>query len=495
MAIDINTAYNSSDQIDYLVEVYMQKERHPKQVLENRRDDLESRRKVLSALDSKLTALQSKTELFTDPLTNPFATKKATASDTEKFTVSAGASAELGNHSISVDRLAISDTRVSKQYTDTDTSFTGFISDQTFSIEVGHPIDSDSANRESISVTVTTATFSKTDDEVLLDIASAINTAMSDAIVAETIDSDEVIHVSVVTEESGKSRLVFRSENSGYTYRMDFTDSADSLLTALEVNSASQTSGTAGGWITQIGTGVTDSLLNAKMTIDGLTFYRDANNVTDAISGVTFQLLDTFATTETITVNADVESVKEDVNGFIEVYNESLEYLKEQTKGTNVSEESGLLARDMIYKTMIIDLRDIVRQEVTGAASQSYVRLFNIGIEADDTGKLSIKDMEKFTEALESNSYNIADIFRASDGIATEIESYLEGFVKTGGTIDGSKNNIESQLIYINDRIEFADERLIKKEAQLRDEFARLQTMMATIASQQSFFLSFTSGY
>ena len=46
-----------------------------------------------------------------------------------------------------------------------------------------------------------------TDDEVLLAIASAINTAMSDAVVAETIESDEVIHASVVSEESGKSRL------------------------------------------------------------------------------------------------------------------------------------------------------------------------------------------------------------------------------------------------------------------------------------------------
>ncbi len=493
MAIDITTAYNSSEQIDYLVQVYMQNERKPKVALETRRDDLENRRSTLTDLDSKLTALQSKAELLTDEITNYFATKKATVSDSDKFTASAGASAELGNHSLSVDRLAASDTRVSNQYTDTDTSFTGFTTDQIFSVEVGHPTDADADNRESISVTVDSTTFAKTDDEVLLDIANAINTAMSDAVVAETIDSDEVIHVSVVTEESGKSRLVFRSENSGYTYRMDFTDSGDSLLTTMEVNSASQTSGTAGGWITQVGTGTTDSLLNAKMTIDGLTFYRNSNNVTDAISGVTLQLLDTFATTETATINADVETVKGEVNGFLEVYNESLSYLKDQTSGAIVSDDKGQLARDLIYKNMIVDLRDIIRQEVTGAASQSFTRLYNIGIEADDSGKLSIKDLEKFTEALESNSNNIADIFRASDGIATQTESYLESFVKTGGTIDGSKNNIETQLIYLNDRIEFVEERLVKKEAQLRDEFARLQEMMARVASQQSFFTSFTA--
>ena len=60
--------------------------------------------------------------------------------------------------------------------------------------------------------------------------------------------------------------------------------------------------------------------------------------------------------------------------------------------------------------------------------------------------------------------------------------------MKTGGTIDNSKNNIESQLIYVGDRIEFMNERLVKKEDQLRAEFARLQELMATISGQQSFF-------
>ena len=488
MAIDITSAYSSMDQIDYLVEVYMTKERIPLKAMETKRDDLETRKKTLSSLDSKLTELRSKSDRLSDEITNHFATKNASTSDTEKFTASASATAELGNHSISVERLAISDTRVAKQYTDTDTSFSGFITDQIFSIEVAHPIDADENNRESISVTISAATFTGNDDDVLIAIADAINTAMSDAVVAETIDADELVHVSVVTEESGKSRLVVRSEQSGYTYRMDFTDSADSLLTAMEINSGTASSGTSGGWITSVGTSSTDSLLNAKMNIDGLTFYRDANNVTDAISGVTLQLLDVFGTTETVTINADVESVETDVKDFLETYNEALEYLKEQTSGATESADSGILARDLIYKKLIIDIRDITRSVVTDAASQAYTRLFNIGIEADDDGKLSISDKDKFTAALESNSYNVADIFRASDGVAVQLDDYLEGFVKTGGTIDNSKNNIESQLIYVGDRIEFMNERLVKKEDQLRAEFARLQELMATISGQQSFF-------
>ncbi|MFQ5485358.1 MAG: flagellar cap protein FliD N-terminal domain-containing protein, partial [Desulfobacterales bacterium] len=223
MSVDIESIFSSQSSIDRLVGQYIALERQPLDALLNKKNTLESKKDVFNELDSKLSSLYTVTEKLTDPITDYFSAKKASTSDETKVTASAGSSSVLGNHSISVERLAISDTRVSTQYADTATSFTGFTADQTFTINVAHPTDADSSNRVDISVTVSSATFSKTDDEVLLDIASAVNSAMSNAVTAETIDSDEVIHASVVTEESGKSRLMFRSERSGYTYRQGFT--------------------------------------------------------------------------------------------------------------------------------------------------------------------------------------------------------------------------------------------------------------------------------
>ena len=48
--------------------------------------------------------------------------------------------------------------------------------------------------------------FNGTSDEAALSsIATAINTAMSTAVSNETIDSDEIVSASVVSEENGKS--------------------------------------------------------------------------------------------------------------------------------------------------------------------------------------------------------------------------------------------------------------------------------------------------
>ncbi|RMF06390.1 MAG: flagellar hook protein FliD, partial [Candidatus Neomarinimicrobiota bacterium] len=391
-----------------------------------------------------------------------------------------------GNHSITVSQLAVSDTRVSQQYTDSSSSFTGFTTDQTFSIEVAHPTDTDSSNRVSISVTVSASTFSQTDDSVLSDIADAINTAMASAVTAETIDSDEVVHASVVNEESGKSRLVLRSERSGYTYRMNFTDSADSLLAALQVNSGSQSTGTSGGYITNVGTGPTDSGLNSNFTLDGLDFYRDSNNLTDALTGVTIKLLDTFTTPETITISADTDAVKDEIQTFIDDYNDVVDYLREKTLTNSDTYERGPLADDLTYRGILSQLRSYVVDTVSGVGNSSYNKLYNIGIEADDTGKLSLKDPDKLTTALEANSTFVSDIFNASDGIATNIVNYLDNFTKVDGTITQSKENLDNQMTYLDDRIEVWDTLLTKKEKTLRDEFSKLQEVMIQLDNQQN---------
>mgnify|MGYP000285865739 CR=1 FL=1 len=495
MAIDIGSVFSNQSSIERLISQYMALESRPRDDLVSKKDTLNERKTVLSNLDSKLSTLETKVERLTDTITDYFAAKLATGSDNDKFTVSAASSAELGNHNLTVDRLAVSDTRVSKQYTDTDTSFSSFTTDQTFSIEVAHPTDTDSSNRVSISVTVTADKFSQNDDQVLADIADAINSAMTSAVSSETIDSDEVVHASIVTEETGKSRLVLRTEQSGYTYRMDFTDSTDDLLQALEVNAAVQYSGTSGGYITYVGTSATNSELNSKFTMDGLTFYRDSNNVTDALTGVTLQLLDTFSTTETITVNVDTESVKGEVQGFLDAYNEALKFLRTNTQMDPDTYEAGTLSNDYIYRGIITELRTIVSNEVSGVSNSDYSRLSSIGIKADDKGLLSIADSDKFTEALEANATNVSDLFNASDGIAVEIKDYIDNFVDTGGTIDNSKDNIDDQVTYLDDRISYMDEWLLKRETQLREEFARLQDTMARLANQQSFFSSFSSNY
>jgi len=516
MAFDISSIFDSRNSIDYLVNQYIQLESRPRNRIIEQREKLTTKQKILTTLDSKLSALNSSSVRMTDKITDYFAIKKATSSKEEDLSATAGSNAALGTNSISVERLATSDTRVSKQYLSDSSDLSSFGSDQTFTMQVGHyyldnltgsPTKGQNIyQRIDISVTVAAASFAKKNSEALADIALAINNAMSTALITDhdydgngisekKLDTKDIVRAEVVSEDGGNSRLVLKSNSSGFNYRMNFTDNADSFLSSLEVSNNSQLSGSSGGFINNIGTGETDSHLNSKFTVNGLTFYRDSNNVTNALTGVNLNLLNTFTNPQTITVSSDIDGVKKEVQDFLDAFNNTSDYLKTNTQMDPGTKERGVLADDGLYRQMTNTLRNKLNTVVLNTSTSSYDRLYDLGIESDSYGKFSIVDPNKFEMALESNTKNVSDIFNATDGIATLVKGYVESFVKVGGSIDSSKGSIDSSITQLNQRISYWDEVLSKREVQLKDEFTRVQTMMSQLSQQQAFLSNFRSNF
>ena len=486
--MDVSSVSGQSS-IYQLVDQYMQLEKIPLNKLIDQKDGLDTKKSVFSDLDSVLSKLKTKLKYLSDSAVNPFFAKSSSTSDAEKVGITAQGSAVSGNHSVTISQLAKSDTRVSNQFDNANSDFTGFTTDQTFSIEVGHPTEDDPDNRVSIDVTVAASVFSGTNDDVMKAISDGINDAMSAAVANDLIGGDEVIHSSVVSEEAGKSRMVLRSDKSGYTYRMDFGSSA--LLDTLNINNNAQSSGTAGGYITTVGTGRTDSALSSSFTVDGLTFYRDSNVVDDAIDGITLKLLDTFSTEETVTIQANVEDVKSDTQEFIDKYNDAIKFLREKTKTDPNTHKRGALTNDSMYGSIVSDFRGIIGGNVTGTTSSDYTLLYDIGIEANQDGTISIKDSDKFKAALENNSLYVSDLFNSEDGVANKLIDYIDRFVAAGGSISNSKQQIDNQITSLNDRIDYMNEVLDKKQKRYFDQFAQLQQTMNSLQSQQSFFSAF----
>lgn len=473
------TSYGGLD-IEGLVEQYRAIELTPRSTLETRKEDLESRKAALSELDSKLSAIYKFGERFSDILLNVFDTKEAESSDPELFTVSAESSALAGSHDVTISRLASTDTRVSQQYVAADSGFGSITTDQTFGILVAHPTDSDPNNRVEITVTVSAATFSQTNEEVLEDIANAVNAAMSAAATAGDIDSDEKAVASVVSEETGAARLVLRSGQSGETYSLQFNDTSG-LLTTLEANAASQSSGTSGGYIKPT------SELSAQFTIDGLTFMRDSNFVEDALEGVGLQLLGTTTTTETITVTADIEAVKGEVQDFIDAYNAVIEFMNDETTS------GGEFRGDSIYSTLKYQLRGIITAQVTDTESTDYDVLSEIGIGIKRDGTLYFEDETAFETALSTNTSLVSDLFVATDGIAVELNNFIVNYTKTSGIISNSEKTVKTSLLYQENRLENFDERLEKKVERFREDLLRLQSVFLEMQQQSAFLVNFSS--
>jgi len=499
MAYEISSMFSSSNSVENLVYQYMRFEQGPKNRILYKQDELNNKKSILSTLDSKLSSLFSNSEKLLDPITDYFAVNKASSSDENFLTVSANSNATAGVFSIDINRLATADTRVSRQYTSSNTDFSNITADQTFSISLAHPTTEDQNNRVSISVTISASTFQKSSEEVMNDVRDAINNSINSAVTAGTIISEEKISTSVVSESEGKSRMVLRSNQTGYTNRIEFTDSSDNLLSTLGVLQSDgkydPNNSHDYGYMTNIGTSDISSDLNSIVKIDGLTYYRNENKITDAITGLTIDLVAVTSSTQTINVENDAESVKSDIQLFMDSFNESISYLKEKSQINPDTLQRGELSGDYSYKALLSDLKGIPLGSIASPSSAEYNSLYSIGIGFNDDGEMVFTDEDKFTQALNTGTQLVSDIFNATDGIATLIKSKVESYTKTSGIISSTKSNIDSNLLYLSQSLKRVEDQLSSKEQRYRDEFARLQQMMSSLNDQMGSLSMFSSGY
>ena len=480
------TSTGLSPQYQRLIQQTLRIESQPKIDLENQREQKKNKKSAVNDLDGKLSSLQTQLDTLTDTTTNPFEGRTASAEDgTTAFSVSADETASTGTHSLSVNRLASEDGRVSKEYTsggsDIDNAFS---SDQTFNVEVATPSDS-GTDRKSVQVDVSASDLSGTNEEVLNNIKSAVDSAFQSAVDDGTIASDERPDVSVVNPTSDTARLSIRSSQTGYDGRLGFSDSTDGLLSSLEVNADQLADDTRGGELTEVGTDESSSKLTSEFTLDGLTLTRNSNTVDDALEGVTINLDEANGTESNFEVASDVEGAKTVVEDFVDKVNEVITFLKEETDlAPSEGEERGTLADDGTFRRLDQQLRTDATSPVDGQP-EGLNTLADIGIEANRDGTLKLSDENALEDAVRNNQDAVKSLFNSSDGVATRLENRVDQFVGAGDLLDSRTDSIDRGIDRMDDRIDQFDERLERRQQQLRDRFANVQSTIRSLASQQ----------
>ncbi len=477
--------YKPNDPYELLISQIVRIESQPKQELEIRKSAQEKLKSILSDLNSKLSAFDGILDTLTDPLSNPFGTKKATVSDETFFTVAATSKAALGTHKLAVERLAQTDTRLSKEFSETGNSLRSkFNKQQTFKIEVAHPTDTDPDNRIKISVTVD-PTGTK-DGEILREIADAINQAMDEAVSNGDITSDERAQATVVTTSTGKVRLSLRSGKTGYTYRLDFKDSKNKVLEELELNASQLSTATDGGMVYDVGTDPTDSLLNSKIIVDGLTIYRDGNTLTDVFPGLTITLKKPTTSEQEFTIDTDKEAIKKEIESFIDAYNELQKFIQQKTLVDGEADIRAELAGDTTFTGLRYNLRTELAREVTGQPADAPTLLSDIGITVNRDGTLTLSDEEALFSALEDNQDAVASLFNGTDGYATRLKSRLDAFLGSKGIVNTRIGVIKDRIDRLDTEIKKWEERLSRRESMLREQFAQVQETLALLNGQQA---------
>jgi flagellar hook-associated protein 2 len=357
---------------------------------------------------------------------------------------------------------------------------------------VSAPTDVDEDNREDVSVTVNPVLDE--DEDILQEIATAINDAMDAALDAETIERDDRSVASMVNETTDTARLTLRSGRTGYSNRMTFTDSGDSLLTTLGLNTAGVASGTSGGYVTDIGTGESDSELNSKFVLDGLTMYRASNQVSDALSGVTINMKDVQTANLDFTVGPDTEGIKSQISDFITKYNSIVTQLAGSTMVDGDLGLRGVFAGDASIRGLRFNLRNDIATAVSSQAEGSVQSIAELGISIAEDGSLSITDDEVFNDTIESDPSAFKELFTGSDGIATRVQDRLESYLGADGILDNRVDLLDENARRINIQMDSFDDRMQRRESQLRQQYAKIQESISAFQGQQQMLTTISGG-
>jgi flagellar hook-associated protein 2 len=477
---------------EMLIQSIITIEGQPKQKLLGEKKDQERLKGVMSDFSKKLTDLQAAIKKLSDPNTPLFGARTGSTSSSA-FSVSVTDRASLGNHMIEIQRLATSDTRVSRQFDRGGSDLSAYVGQHTFSIEVSSPTSDEPTRRVSIDVTADIGAGS--DADILDQVRTAVGEAMRTAADAGTIKHSEIPSASIVNETSTTSRLSLRSASTGFEGRLSFTDSQSGLLAVLQIGHQGPVEGTSGGQTRLVGTSETDSELNARFSLDGLTLYRSSNRVIDALPGVTLDLKQVSPPGgEAFSVEVDADGVKQGVTDFIKKYNDLLTYIETKSRVDADANTRGDFAGDSTIRGLRMSLRNEMIRSVSGVPGDFPTALADLGITIERDGKLTLSDESKLTETVASNRDGVQTMFAGSDGLAGRLEARMDRFLGSGGLISERQKGIDARIKRLDDRVKTFETTLSRREDALRLQFAKMQETIAVLQGQQNFFMSYFQG-
>jgi flagellar hook-associated protein 2 len=416
-------------------------------VLETQRTDANTRRIALQTFNTKVAAFLTAVGKLKTP--DNVLVRKASSSNENVLTATAGTGAHNGSTEITVDHLArpAIATSANGKAAATSTVATG---SGTFAFRVGP-----SGPVQTVAVDATTT---------LTGLATAINALDAGATASV---------VNVGTAASPDFRLRLGSDDPG-------TSAAVGIVTD----------------DTTLGVAVSQTALDAQFSVSGFSdpLVRSSNSFNDVIPGVAIDLK-TAGGPVNVTVSGDDDAVASQVDAAVKAFNDIVTFVagesavEQDTTNDDHSVALGPLALDSTVRGIMDSLHRLISDPTSTGDADGLSVLAQVGITTTREGTLAF-DQAAFRAQLQSRGTDVAKLFGGATGgtgVADRISDYLTAVTQSGGLIDVHNASIASELRTVEDRISAGQRNLDSFEENLRAQFTSLEVLVQSLKSQGSF--------
>ncbi len=430
----------------------------------------------LTQLKSKATTLQTQLSLFgtfksqssalgdaaaTLALASGWGIQKASSSNATAVGVSLSGTATAASLSVEVERLAQAQASASAGV------LAGSVigAAGTITIQLGN-----------WSGTSTAQTFAA-GAAASVDVAIAATDTSSQ--IATKINAANAGVTATVLRDGVNERLVLKSSTTG-------ADSGFSVVTSGDVGLSQFAINDSGGPVDPTnltpasGMALNQLALDAKVKINGVAVSASSNKLTDIVPGVTLQLTQTTTSPVAITVEDDLAAIQKNVQTFVDAYNALNTTIANATKYDAGTNTGGPLQGDFTTLGVQSALRSVMGSTSTGS---TFTRLSDVGIERQTDGSLKL-NTSKFTAAL-ADLPNLKSLFTAdnnntaTNGFGIKVRDFARGLVSFDGRVSTKSTSLQDALKRNSKDQDKVNERATRVEANLRRQYAALDTEMA----------------
>ncbi len=483
--------------IDQIVSDLMKVERTRLDSVYQKKVQTEWRRDEYRTINTKLLSLRN--FAFDMQLQSSYTARKAESSNSNAISVSASGRSQPGEYRIHVEKLATSATLISpgnSDDVDVEANFTAFM-ESYFSEDA-------EGNRPA---------------EYTLQVSANGGTEYKDVSIVATDTFEDVLRkissetdVNAFYDKDGTGQVVFTTRTTGESAKVSFAvpDSGPNFQKEVFRKNSS---GDYVGWNWSENRGE-----NAVLEINGLSTERESN--TFDLAGTTVTLLDSTEAAATITVSQDVDQAFDRIKKFVELYNETIDYINgklteplhrdylpltdEQKEAMSDREielweeksKSGMLRNDSMLSGILADMRMALGSSVEGLEGISS--LSQIGIKTglwQERGKLHI-DEDELREALTENPEGVMALFTNNGdsdkelGIARKMHNSIGAGIDRLADRAGSAANLYDQSFLseeirrYEERMETIEDRLVRTEERYWNQFIAMERALEQMYSQ-----------
>ncbi len=449
------SGFNNID-FNAIKQILMQAERQPVDRLQTQKSTEQTRLTAYGSFNSRLTSLKSSLDAL-ESLT-PYGSQNATSSDASILTVNATSDASRGAFTIEVTSLARPQVTISTDdNSDPENPISGRFADYSSNVITGGSFSITPHGKSAVAIEMTGV-------QTLGQLRDAINAEQSETGVQASIINDGA-------DANKPFRLVLTSVNSGTAnaFTVSETVAFSTPNTKLDL-STDPLSGVA-----------TDS----EFTYNGIPIKNSSSTVSDAIPGLTLTIQKEGKAT--VTVSEDFTSLKDEINALVTSFNSFSDFVQEQT-----TTGSKVLAGDPLLRGANRDLRQFIIQSHSNSGSYRYLAEF--GITIDRSGKMQVDD-STLDDALTTRLTDVKAFLSGSSGFAAQLSNHIDAYTRSGGSINGVEDRINSTISSYDQRINVLEQQLVLKEQSLTEQFAAADRAISQLNSQVSALSSLDSQY